>query len=308
MNLNKSICAVVVTYNRKEKLIECLTALKAQSYPVDHIVVIDNASQDGTVDFLRQHNFLNDISFTLITLTSNQGGAGGFYEGIRFAYERSFDYIWLMDDDAIPDANCLAALVPYTNEKRYIGPLVLDVADRHKLTFTLRLPKSKTVLSTIDDVTSGRFKEVIEGIVMPFNGILFARQLVSDIGLPKKEFFIWGDDMEYTWRARKAGYDIFTVIDAKFYHPRELTLGTPMLFGLLKFNDTESKLKLYCMCRNNIRNLLDYKGLAISILFIAKVIWFYSFTKPNISKLKIGLNGIWHGIVRNFTQHFQFLK
>lgn len=304
----KSICAVVVTYNRKEKLLECLSALESQSLPVDHIVVIDNASQDGTVDFLRQNNFVNDISFTLITLTSNQGGAGGFYEGIRFAAERHFDYIWLMDDDGMPAPDCLIQLFPYANEKRYIGPLVLDIADPHKLTFTLRLPNSKTVLSTLDDIEQGQFHHIIPDIVMPFNGILFSSQLVSDIGLPHKEFFIWGDDIEYTWRAHREGYEIFTVIDAKFYHPRELTLGTPMFFGLLKFNDTESKLKLYCMCRNNLRNLLDYKGVPISFLFAVKVIWFYLFTKPNLSKLKIGLTGIWHGLKRNFTQHHRFLK
>lgn len=304
----KSICAVVVTYNRKQKLLECLTALKSQSKQPDHIVVIDNASQDGTVDFLRQNGFVNDISFTLITLTSNQGGAGGFYEGIRFAHERHFDYIWLMDDDGVPAHDCLAQLLPYASEKRYIGPLVLDIADTKKLTFTLRLPKSKTVLSTLDDIDKGKFDQIIPDIVMPFNGILFSRHLVSEIGLPRKEFFIWGDDMEYTWRARRYGYDIFTVIDAKFYHPRELTLGTPMFFDLLKFNDTDSKLKLYCMCRNNIRNLLDYKGITISVLFCIKVAWFYLFTKPNLTKLTLGLKGLWHGLTRNFTQHNRFLK
>ncbi|HGO5856172.1 TPA: glycosyltransferase family 2 protein [Mannheimia haemolytica] len=308
MNLHKSICAVVVTYNRKEKLIECLAALKAQTHLLDHIVVIDNASQDGTIDFLRENSWQNSPTFTLKTLPNNQGGAGGFYEGIKFAEENQFDYIWLMDDDGVPAIDCLEQLLPYANEKRYIGPLVLDISDPNKLTFTLRLPKSKTVLSSLNDITSGQFQQIIYDVVMPFNGVLFSRKLVEGIGLPRKEFFIWGDDMEYTWRARKQGYEIFTVIDAKFYHPRELTLGTPMFFNLLKFNDTESKLKLYCMCRNNIRNLLDYKGLSISLLFCVKVIWFYLFTKPSLSKLKLGLLGIWHGLTKNFTQHRQFLK
>ncbi|QLB15462.1 glycosyl transferase [Mannheimia granulomatis] len=306
--MNKSICAIVVTYNRKSLLLKCLSALKDQTIRLDHIVVIDNASIDGTVEFLAQNGWLNSEKFTLLTLSSNQGGAGGFYEGIKYAYEHYFDYIWLMDDDGVPDIFCLEKLLPYASENNYIGPLVLNIDNKDELTFPLRLPKSKTVLSTIQDIKSGRFNQIIPDIVMPFNGILFSRKLVERIGFPHKEFFIWGDDMEYTWRARKAGYEITTIIDAKFYHPKELTLGTPMFFNLLKFNDTESKLKLYCMCRNNIRNLLDYKGLSISLLFCTKVIWFYLFTKPNLSKLKLGLVGIWHGLKKNFTQHRKFLK
>lgn len=308
MNLNKSICAVVVTYNRKEKLIECLAALKAQTYSLDHIVVIDNASQDGTVDFLSEKGWRNNPYFTLKTLPNNQGGAGGFYEGIKFAEENQFDYIWLMDDDGMPATDCLQQLLPYANEERYIGPLVLDIADPHKLTFTLRLPKSKTVLSNLNDITSSQFQQIICDVVMPFSGILFSRQLVQEIGFPRKEFFIWGDDIEYTWRARKQGYEIFTVIDAKFYHPRELTLGTPMFFNLLKFNDTESKLKLYCMCRNNIRNLLDYKGLPISFLFCVKVVWFYLFSRRNITKLKIAISGLKDGLMKNFVNHLKFIR
>lgn len=304
----QSICAVVVTYNRKEKLLACLTALKAQTEALSHIVVINNASTDGTIDFLQEHGWINNDFFTLITLVNNQGGAGGFYEGIRYAELQKFNYIWLMDDDGEPSTNCLEKLLPYANERSYIGPLVLDIANPKLLTFTLRLPKSKTVLTNLKDITSGQFQQIIPNIVMPFNGILFSRKLVEKIGLPRKEFFILGDDMEYTWRAQKQGYKIFTVIEAKFYHPRELTLGTPMFFNLLKFNDTESKLKLYCMCRNNIRNLLDYKGMVIAILFCIKVTWFYCFTKPNLAKFKIGLSGIFHGLKKQFSEHHKFLK
>ena len=79
-------------------------------------------------------------------------------------------------------------------------------------------------------------------------------------------------------------------------------------FNLLKFNDTESKLKLYCMCRNNMRNLLDYKGYGISILYCIKVSWFYLITKPNFTKLKLALEGLYHGIIKNFSGHPKYLN
>lgn len=303
----KSICAVVVTYNRKVLLNRCLTALNEQVVKPDHIVVINNASTDGTVDFLAQQGWENSQTFTLLTLDTNQGGAGGFYEGIKFAYQHNYDYIWLMDDDGLPDKDCLINLLPYANENSYIGPLVLNIDNPNELTFTLRLPKSKTVLSDIQDIKNVRFSQIIPDIVMPFNGILFSRKLVEKIGFPRKEFFIWGDDIEYTWRAKKNGYQITTIIDAKFYHPKEATLGTPMFLNLLKFNDTESKLKLYCMCRNNIRNLLDYKGIPIALLYCVKVAWFYSFSRPSFSKLKIGFKGIVAGLTQRFSEHYKFI-
>lgn len=304
---DKTICAVVVTYNRKELLLNCLQALHAQTYPLSHIVVINNASTDGTVAFLRSQGWLDNDKFTLVTLENNQGGAGGFYAGIEFAYQHKFDYIWLMDDDGLPDKYCLAELMPYASEGAYIGPLVLNNENPKELTFTLRLPNSKKVLANLADVEKTAKDNVIPDIVMPFNGILFSKNMVEKIGLPKSSYFIWGDDMEYTWRAKKAGVKIFTVTRSKFYHPRELTLGTPMFFNLLKFNDTESKLKLYCMCRNNIRNLLDYKGKIIATLFCIKVCWFFLFTKPNVAKLRIGIRGIWHGLTKNFSHHREYL-
>ncbi|WP_386693500.1 glycosyltransferase family 2 protein [Lonepinella sp. MS14435] len=306
--MNKSICAVVVTYNRKQQLLACLNALKKQSYTLAHIVVVNNASQDGTEDFLIEHNWTNNENFTLLNLTENLGGAGGFYTGIEFAYQQKFDYIWLMDDDGMPTEHCLSGLCQYLSDDIYIGPLVLDIDEPQLLTFTLRLPRRKTVLSTISDVEKQTKNGIIPNIVMPFNGILFSRHLVEQIGLPKKEYFIWGDDMEYTWRAAKFGFKIFTVTNATFYHPREKTLGTPMFFNLLKFNDTESALKLYCMCRNNIRNLLEYKGYLITGLYCIKVMWFYLFTKPNRSRLKTALRGLYHGLTKNFTQHIGYLK
>lgn len=308
MNSNPEVCAVVVTYNRKALLNRCLTALNEQTLKPDHIVVINNASTDGTIDFLEEQGWINNETFTLMTLETNQGGAGGFYEGIKFAYQHNYDYIWLMDDDGLPDKDCLKNLLPYANENSYIGPLVLNIDNPNELTFTLRLPKSKTVLSNIQDIQKAQFTQIIPDIVMPFNGILFSRKLVEKIGFPRKEFFIWGDDIEYTWRAKKNGYQITTIIDAKFYHPKEATLGTPMFFNLLKFNDTESKLKLYCMCRNNIRNLLDYKGILISVLYCFKVMWFYSFSKPNLNKLKLALFGLKDGIFSKFTNHNRLIK
>ncbi|NOL49908.1 glycosyltransferase family 2 protein [Pelistega europaea] len=308
MDNKSSVCAVVVTFNRKNLLLNCLHALKQQTVSVDHIVVVNNASTDGTVDFLISHGWVNDKSFTLLNLPENSGGAGGFHEGIKFAYEHGYDYIWLMDDDGFPQRDCLETLLPFALTENYIGPLVVNSKNPTELTFPLRIPKTATTLNSIQDIQHTQYQSIIPEIVMPFNGILFHKNLIEKIGLPKKEYFIWGDDMEYTWRAQSTQFKIFTVVKAVFFHPKEPSLGSPMFFGKLKFNDTNSPLKLYCMSRNNTRNLLDYRGISHVLLFITKAIWFYLLTRPNLKKLKIVLSGIMAGIKKDFSGHRQFLK
>ena len=92
-NKKEKIAAVVVTYNRKELLKECLDALLAQTHPLDSIILIDNASTDGTPEFLKEKGFLDNPKIDYVRLSENSGGAGGFYEGMKRGYEKGFDWV-----------------------------------------------------------------------------------------------------------------------------------------------------------------------------------------------------------------------
>ena len=101
--MNPGVTAVVVTYNRKDLLIECLEAIQSQSYPVSSILLIDNASTDGTHDALNDKGFLKNNNFIYCLMETNLGGAGGFHEGFRRAAKLKNDFIWIMDDDTVPE-------------------------------------------------------------------------------------------------------------------------------------------------------------------------------------------------------------
>lgn len=103
-----SICAVVVTYNRKAMLERCLSSLAAQTVAVRDIVVIDNGSSDGTSQMLRQHP---EQRLLVRSLSTNTGAAGGFNIGVKRAYETGDDAIWVMDDDVFPDPDALEELL-----------------------------------------------------------------------------------------------------------------------------------------------------------------------------------------------------
>ena len=132
--------------------------------------------------------------------------------------------------------------------------------------------------------------------------MLVTRELVMRIGLPRAEFFIWGDDVEYLWRAKEAGARTATVVDATVHHPSVGDLGTPMMFGRTTYNHSPSDLKHYCMARNNLLNLRQYSGWPHALAFVAKTVWFYTFTKPRPGRLWLsaramvaGLRGHWGG-------------
>ena len=111
----KRVGTIVVTFNRKKMLKECIEALLKQSYDNQEILVIDNASTDGTREEIAKllgagHDFGN-MELIYQNTGANLGGAGGFQYGVRWAVEHGYDYIWLMDDDCIPETGALAALL-----------------------------------------------------------------------------------------------------------------------------------------------------------------------------------------------------
>ena len=116
-----AVAAVVVTFNRKELLCECLDALLAQTFPVSRIVLVDNASTDGTYELLAEKGYLERGIFDYFRLPINSGGAGGFHEGVKRAYEAGFDWLWLMDADVEPMPGALERMISYANVSVYTG-------------------------------------------------------------------------------------------------------------------------------------------------------------------------------------------
>ncbi len=133
------------------------------------------------------------------------------------------------------------------------------------------------------------------------------RDLVERIGTPREEFFIWGDDVEYLWRAKRAGGRVATVVGSHFAHPATDDLGTPMMFGRTTYNHSPSDLKHYCMARNNVVNLREYVGWLGVVAFLVKTVWFYLFTRPSPHRLALSAEAVRAGVRRDFGGHERFL-
>ena len=231
------IAAIVVTYNRKDYLLNCLEAIRRQTLPPDVIYIIDNHSSDGTSDILYENHYIVDkipelvredfISTSQITSLyddtiifiqyiykfENTGGAGGFYTGMKTAYEDGYEWLWMMDDDGIPSENGVEQLLLYSCKYglKFANALVINVNNRYTLSFYLE--RNKLSLSDYEN------KDVVYDKITPFNGSFINREVPEKIGFIKKEMFIWGDEMEYFHRSMYNKFSVGTVVKSIHYHP-----------------------------------------------------------------------------------------
>ncbi|MEI2811224.1 MAG: glycosyltransferase family 2 protein [Nocardioides sp.] len=308
---SQRIVAVVVTFNRLD-LLQGLVAALTQEPKLTSVVVVDNASTDGTGAWLAERAAVSSgVPVDVVLLSDNTGGAGGFKAGMERAVELAADLVWLMDDDGLPEPGCLDLLLEYRDRLDFWGPVVVDRADPERLVFPIRLPGGARTVRRLPDVaaaarTSGD-PGILEDVVIPFNGVLVTADLIGRIGTVRADYFIWGDDHEYRLRAEKSGARIATVVGAKVLHPTVGELGTPMAFGKTTYNHSPSDLKHYCMARNNLLNLRDYNGWPHALAFVAKTVWFYTFTRPDPARLRLSFQAMRAGLRGDFTGHRRFL-
>ncbi|MGV3234589.1 glycosyltransferase family 2 protein [Latilactobacillus curvatus] len=188
------VTAVLVTYNKLGLLKECLEAISQQTRKVNSIIVIDNHSTDGTSEFLEKQNDLIHIR-----TSKNIGGAGGFKKGISEYIKRTQDeFCWIMDDDTIPDPSCLEELIEsasnLNNNFGFLGSYIYWT-------------DGEACLMNIPNIDNDWYEKVSENLIKikqaSFVSLFVHRKSVEQVGLPIGEFFIWGDDSEYTERLSK---------------------------------------------------------------------------------------------------------
>ena len=203
---------LIVSFNRKELLLECLQALSAQTQQPSKILIVDNASIDGTIETLQKNGWLEQSKIQLIALKENTGGAGGFSVGMQSAFEQGADYVWMMDDDAVPHHTALEEIMRYATPEHIYGSLAVNGEDTAWAT-TL-LAENKTVH------LKKQVPELAEVQSLPFLGFLTSKEIYQNIGLPDASYFIAADDVEYCMRAQHAGHKTFICGQSQIEHPK----------------------------------------------------------------------------------------
>ncbi len=189
--------AVVVTWNRCDLLAESLRAIAGQSTPPVAVVVVDNASEDGTAAMLRRDFPAADV----ISAQRNTGGAGGFALGLDRALEYDADALWLMDDDTVPEPTALEELLDA--RVSYGRPAPAVVASRVVWSdgrdHPMNTPRAKPGMRA-DERAAAASVGCVPIRSASFVSILVDAVGVRERGLPVADYFLWNDDFEFTTR------------------------------------------------------------------------------------------------------------
>lgn len=231
--MTDKVLVTMVTYNRKELLKVVLEAVKNQSKSVAGILILDNASTDGTEQLLREEGFFNNISNleseTLLSNTNentdlyyyrnkeNLGGAGGFSKAVDLAKNLRYDYLWIMDDDVKPDKLCLENLLKVVNKNR-VGAVVpnrncQNFEDRPVIDFDLSSIRKYFIEKRKKRVKPPFNKDTYSIKTFAFEGPLISMDIIRKVGIPNSEYFLLYDDTDYAQRIQKYT-DILFVVSA----------------------------------------------------------------------------------------------
>lgn len=218
-----SIIALIVTYNRLNLLKESIAALQVQTIKPKKILIYNNNSSDGTTEYLK---LLTDKDIAVENAIENTGGAGGFHHGIAMAYKLGADWVWVMDDDTIAEPGALEKLVespffPDDESENPTGYLASSVdwidCNRH-------------LMNLIEPVFPwhhfhGKYESCYKITNSTFVSMLISRKAIEKVGLPVKEFFIWGDDWEFSGRISNQ-FNCYYISDSVVVHKTEKNTGS----------------------------------------------------------------------------------
>jgi GT2 family glycosyltransferase len=326
-NSDYKVAVVIVTFNRKEFLLELLDALGKQTYKVSVIYIVDNSLDFETASFLKKRRVLNKIphgelkenwvyeeiesilGVKLIYMKTykNIGGAGGFNLGLREAYKRGFELFWLMDDDIEPLSEALEYQIGFVDFSKCITPSkrALDGELLHWWGWLdLRILREKPIPKVN---YHGDYAEVN---ISCFEGLLIHRDIVSQIGFPNPKFFIYGDDVIYGYKASLHTKCIYLIkptfvkkLKKKNFHKR---------FG--KYYPFASKNLSYYLMRNYLLKAKEIKSVSpkkinMGFVYIYHIYYFFKqlakalFVEWDLKKLSFLIRGFFDSFkVKQFME------
>jgi rhamnopyranosyl-N-acetylglucosaminyl-diphospho-decaprenol beta-1,3/1,4-galactofuranosyltransferase len=239
-----AVAAVVVTRHRTELLRRSLSAIAAQTRPVDVVVVVDNGADPETEAVVAA----SPLSTVYLPSQANLGGAGGFALGLLTALARGAQWVWCADDDGRPGSPDTLATLLEEAERRdlaEVSPIVVDEADPERLAFPLR--RGLHWRGRVGDFGPDEFLSCYASL---FNGALFRAAAFWTIGVPDLRLFLRGDETEIHRRLRRSGLRFGTTTRARYVHPQGGDEFVPILGGRLSAQYPGDDAKRFFTYRN----------------------------------------------------------
>lgn len=225
----QNIDAAIVTFNRLAKLKHALECYDKQTVPFRRLIVVDNHSTDGTIEYLKEWETVPaKYEKHVIYLPSNVGGSGGFYEGEKYAMEHGADWVYISDDDAYPEEQLVEKFLAFYEKhaEENISAICAavtfvngEIIDSHRLHVYV---EGNTLVSNpacLDEYKTPYF----EFNSLSYVGVFLSVKALHQVGLVNPDFFIYQDDAEHSIRLSKYG-KMYCVPTIKVIHDTEIIL------------------------------------------------------------------------------------
>jgi GT2 family glycosyltransferase len=308
MQKTVAVASITIAYNGEKLLSQHLESLLNQTRALDEIIVVNNASTDETAELLRK----SYPQITVIDLPFNTGVGGGYAAGLEYAIQqKSYDWIWLFDQDSVPDADTLERLLQVRNRLNGQGNQTAVLAPRCVNACTQREYPGLLWNSGWKPVTLSQPLTFVDAVIS--SGSLIRSSAIRTAGPPRKDFFIDYVDLEHCLRLRSAGFSIAVVRDAVLRH----ALGSPRLVTFASFNRVwadHEPWREYYKARNEVFTIwTHYPNLASKLSVIRRLVrhalGVLLFGKQKQACLKMMYLGIVDGLagrlgIRSFDKPF----
>ena len=214
------VVIIVLNWNGKENTYECLDSLIHLNYGNYEIIVVDNASTDGSQEFLKR----NFPEITLIENSKNLGFGGGLNIGICEAVKRGADYVLCLNNDVVVDENILCELVQFGELSAKTGglcPMEYDYNQPDRIICaggTIRFVRGK--LFGYRELDKGQFNKAMMTGLLSGPAMMFRLDALLDVGLFNTSYFYGPEDQDVALRLIRKGYNLIFVPRAKLWHKR----------------------------------------------------------------------------------------
>mgnify|MGYP003331941202 CR=1 FL=1 len=257
--MNPLVYIILVNWNGKNDTLECLSSLQKVTYTNFKVLVVDNASGDGSVEAIRKE-FSN---IELITNKENLRFSGGNNVGIQYALNNNAELVLLLNNDTTVEPNFLSELITISEKNKNVGIVgakIFYYTNKKRLWYAGGTINFKTGMSKhrgIREVDTKKYDNVEEVDYITGCCMLLKREVVEKVGMLDESYFIYGEDADWCLRAKNAGYKLMYAPSAIVYHKVSVSSG-----GNFSWFKNWNKLK------SNLRLLWRYAD------------WYYWFVIP----------------------------
>jgi GT2 family glycosyltransferase len=218
---------IVLTWNGKADTVECLRSLRSLTYPKAKVLVVDNASADGTAEALRSE--FPEVE--LIVNASNLRFAGGNNAGIRYALGKGADYVCLLNNDTVADPGLLSHLVAAAESTAgagMAGPRIYYYPERNRLWYAggrIDWKRGWIWHVGVREEDEGQYNQPGETDFVSGCCMLVKRDVIEMTGMLDEAYYIYGEDVDWCVRAARAGFKILYAPEGKLWHKLSVSAG-----------------------------------------------------------------------------------